>query len=400
VFGATVHLLDENDKPIKYQIVGQTEADAKVGRISYSIAARPRADRPQRRRRGRVLGAVGRQILFDREGRVHLSGRSARRLTLAPARATLAIAGVTARRLGLSLSRAGWIARRAIWAGFIPAVLGLDFGFFLAPVLPDAAHGDLGARRLCTSLFNLLILCFCGRAVEGDRSARPSLSSSTSWAPMPPRRAISRSDPGRPDPMIGASGAISAVIGAYAMLFGKNRVKVRQPAAGLVAQRLWLAAWVVLQLAMGFLRARGGHHRRRRPYRRVSSRAAARQAAAAAGATARPELQPSALPRPVRLEQAVEVDDDIFHLGIVDRALGVGAPGVERARHNRGRGRPGRSRRSGRLTKSRPCGSLDARRRKRDASLLMRARGGWPGTRPRARRRPRNRRQARRPGSG
>jgi transcription elongation factor GreA len=36
VFGATVHLLDENDKPVKYQIVGQTEADAKVGRISYN----------------------------------------------------------------------------------------------------------------------------------------------------------------------------------------------------------------------------------------------------------------------------------------------------------------------------------------------------------------------------
>jgi transcription elongation factor GreA len=36
VFGATVHLIDENDKPIKYQIVGQTEADAKVGRISYN----------------------------------------------------------------------------------------------------------------------------------------------------------------------------------------------------------------------------------------------------------------------------------------------------------------------------------------------------------------------------
>ncbi len=36
VFGATVHLLDENDNPVKYQIVGQTEADAKVGRISYS----------------------------------------------------------------------------------------------------------------------------------------------------------------------------------------------------------------------------------------------------------------------------------------------------------------------------------------------------------------------------
>ncbi len=36
VFGATVTLLDEDDKPIKYQIVGQTEADAKSGRISYN----------------------------------------------------------------------------------------------------------------------------------------------------------------------------------------------------------------------------------------------------------------------------------------------------------------------------------------------------------------------------
>ncbi len=36
VFGATVTLLDEDDKPIKYQIVGQTEADASKGRISYS----------------------------------------------------------------------------------------------------------------------------------------------------------------------------------------------------------------------------------------------------------------------------------------------------------------------------------------------------------------------------
>jgi len=31
-----VTLLDENDKPVKYQIVGQTEANAKTGRISYN----------------------------------------------------------------------------------------------------------------------------------------------------------------------------------------------------------------------------------------------------------------------------------------------------------------------------------------------------------------------------
>ncbi|NVD43742.1 transcription elongation factor GreA [Qipengyuania atrilutea] len=36
VFGATVTMLDEDDKPVKYQIVGQTEADAKNGRISYN----------------------------------------------------------------------------------------------------------------------------------------------------------------------------------------------------------------------------------------------------------------------------------------------------------------------------------------------------------------------------
>lgn len=36
VFGATVTLLDEDDKAIRYQIVGQAEADAKDGRISYN----------------------------------------------------------------------------------------------------------------------------------------------------------------------------------------------------------------------------------------------------------------------------------------------------------------------------------------------------------------------------
>jgi transcription elongation factor GreA len=36
VFGATVTLMDEDDKPVKYQIVGQTEADARTGRISYN----------------------------------------------------------------------------------------------------------------------------------------------------------------------------------------------------------------------------------------------------------------------------------------------------------------------------------------------------------------------------
>jgi transcription elongation factor GreA len=35
-FGATVTLIDEDDKKVKYQLVGPVEADAKDGRISYN----------------------------------------------------------------------------------------------------------------------------------------------------------------------------------------------------------------------------------------------------------------------------------------------------------------------------------------------------------------------------
>ena len=53
VFGATVTLVDEDNKKVKYQIVGQTEADAKVGRISYNSPL------------GRAL--IGRQVGEDIE---------------------------------------------------------------------------------------------------------------------------------------------------------------------------------------------------------------------------------------------------------------------------------------------------------------------------------------------
>jgi transcription elongation factor GreA len=36
IFGATVTLLDDDEKPVRYQIVGPYEADARVGRISYN----------------------------------------------------------------------------------------------------------------------------------------------------------------------------------------------------------------------------------------------------------------------------------------------------------------------------------------------------------------------------
>lgn len=36
VFGATVTLLGEDEKKVKYQLVGQSEADAREGKISYN----------------------------------------------------------------------------------------------------------------------------------------------------------------------------------------------------------------------------------------------------------------------------------------------------------------------------------------------------------------------------
>ena len=53
VFGATVTLLDEDDKPVRYQIVGQAEADARMGMISYNSPL------------GRAL--IGRQVGEDVE---------------------------------------------------------------------------------------------------------------------------------------------------------------------------------------------------------------------------------------------------------------------------------------------------------------------------------------------
>jgi membrane associated rhomboid family serine protease len=54
--------------------------------------------------------------------------------------------------------------------------------------------------------------------------------------------------------MLDASGAVSAVIGAYAMLFGRNKVRVADARLALWLHALWLmAGWVALQLLIGYV---------------------------------------------------------------------------------------------------------------------------------------------------
>jgi membrane associated rhomboid family serine protease len=55
-------------------------------------------------------------------------------------------------------------------------------------------------------------------------------------------------------PMIGASGAISAVIGAFALSFGQSKKIVRSAGLNRLLNALWLlAAWVVMQRMVGWI---------------------------------------------------------------------------------------------------------------------------------------------------
>jgi membrane associated rhomboid family serine protease len=66
--------------------------------------------------------------------------------------------------------------------------------------------------------------------------------------------------PMSPTPMIGASGAISAVIGAFALSFGEQKRLVSSPGLNRALNSLWLlAAWVVLQMMTGLLAGTQGY---------------------------------------------------------------------------------------------------------------------------------------------
>jgi membrane associated rhomboid family serine protease len=140
-----------------------------------------------------------------------------------------------------------------IWAGFIPvrgdgAVADVPLApFVLTPLTATLVHAGL-----LHLLFNMLMHLFCGRAVEGLLGGRQLLllylvgayAAAAAQYLVEPLSAI---------PMVGASGAISAVLGAYAMLFGRNRVKIANPMLATLINSLWLmVAWIVLQLILGY----------------------------------------------------------------------------------------------------------------------------------------------------
>ena len=144
-----------------------------------------------------------------------------------------------------------------MWAipmgAFVPGALSTDLGFARVPFVLTPLTAALLHAGIWHLAFNLLIFVFCGRAVEGAVGpvnliilyVAGAYTAAVGHYLMGPNEIV---------PMIGASGAISAVIGAYAMLFGKNRVRVANPTLALWLNALWLmAAWVGMQIVMGIV---------------------------------------------------------------------------------------------------------------------------------------------------
>jgi len=132
---------------------------------------------------------------------------------------------------------------------------------WLTPLSSTLAHG--GAVHLA---LNMLMLVWCGTKVERVLGSGSLVALYVVGAYV---AAIAQwfVDPVSPTPMIGASGAISAVIGAFALTFGQQKRIVGSPGFNRALNALWLlAAWVVLQLmtaylagAQGFLLATPAH---------------------------------------------------------------------------------------------------------------------------------------------
>jgi len=140
----------------------------------------------------------------------------------------------------------------ALMLGFIPARLsGLlpnwpGVWVILTPLSATLVHG--GFLHLA---FNLLMLLWCGSQVERvlGRGALLALYGVGAYAAM---AAQWLTDPGSIIPVIGASGAISAVIGAFALSFSRARQLTRSVALNRLINAAWLlAVWVVIQLMIG-----------------------------------------------------------------------------------------------------------------------------------------------------
>ncbi|RYD41387.1 MAG: rhomboid family intramembrane serine protease [Sphingomonadales bacterium] len=153
------------------------------------------------------------------------------------------------------LSITGFEVDAIIRAGFIPARFGNELilppgtmvPFVLTPLSSALLHG--GVMHI---VFNVIVLLFIGRQLEaplGSKAMGVLLLAGAYGGAL----AQFLADPQSAVPMIGASGAISAIIAIYALIFSRSKAPAIGPIPGHWVRALWLAAaWIGLQLLIGF----------------------------------------------------------------------------------------------------------------------------------------------------
>jgi len=176
-----------------------------------------------------------------------------------PRTATVAISAMTA--LAWVITAAiGADQQAALSLGFIPARLsGAQTEWAALPAILTPLSATFVHGNFIHLFFNLLLFLWCGSAVERvlGRASLILLYVVGAYTAAVAQWAV---DPMGVTPMIGASGAISAVIGAFALSFGRARALSRSPSLNRSLNALWLlAAWVVLQVAVGWLAGAQGY---------------------------------------------------------------------------------------------------------------------------------------------
>ena len=176
-----------------------------------------------------------------------------------PRTATIAITALTVMAWILTVA-AGQSDNATLAMGFIPARFsGLPVPWPALPAFLTPLSATLVHSGFIHLGFNMLILVWCGTNVERVLGGFGVLALYFVGA-FAAALAQWGVDPYSTVPMVGASGAISAVIGAFALSFGRPKRFTSSVTANRWINALWLmVAWVVLQLMMGWLAGGQGY---------------------------------------------------------------------------------------------------------------------------------------------